>query len=134
MNTDTLTLTEAEWQVMECLWASSPLTGRELSARLEKSRGWSRSTTLTLLRRLEAKGAVTEEAGAPVKRYSPAISRENAALNETESLLSRVYNGSLSLMVSAFTKKQRLSKEEIDELYALLSELEGEKKGGETDA
>ena len=32
--------------------------------------------------------------------------------------------GSIGLMVSAFTKKQSLTKQEIDEMYALLRELE----------
>ena len=49
-------LTEAEWQVMECLWTSAPRTGREIIDALGKTTGWSRSTTLTLLRRLEDAG------------------------------------------------------------------------------
>jgi hypothetical protein len=35
-----------------------------------------------------------------------------------------VYKGSVSLMMCAVTKKQELSKEEIDELYAILREAE----------
>lgn len=38
-------------------------------------------------------------------------------LQETERFLDRVYKGSVSLMMSAVTKKQQLSKEKIDELY-----------------
>ena len=82
-------LTEAEWQVMECLWTSAPRTGREIIDALGKTTGWSRSTTLTLLRRLEDKGSV-------------------------------------SLMVSSLAKKQTLSQEEIDKLYAILREMEEE--------
>ena len=50
--------------------------------------------------------------------------REDAALQETEDFLERVYKGSLSLMVSALTRRQALTKEEIDGLYAILRELE----------
>ena len=92
-------LTQAEWSVMECLWEAGPLTGREVTQRMEKSCGWSRSTTLTLLSRLE-----------------------------TKDFLSRVYQGSLSLMVSALTRKQALSREELDELYELLKGLEEERR------
>jgi len=53
------------------------------------------------------------------------VSRDDAALQETEDFLERVYNGSLSLMLSAMTKKQALSKAEIDELYAMLKDMEG---------
>ena len=52
-------LTEAEWSVMECLWEHSPRTGREVTQDLAEKEGWNRSTTLTLLSRLESKGAVS---------------------------------------------------------------------------
>lgn len=117
-------LTEAEWQVMECLWAAAPRTGRAIIDALHKTTGWSRSTTLTLLRRLEDKGAVSAESKGGVKRYRPQVAREDAAVQETEHLLERVYQGSVSLMVSSLVKKQTLSQEEIDKLYAILREVE----------
>ena len=115
-----MSMTEAEWQVMERLWAQAPRTGRELRA----ATGWSRSTTLTLLRRLEEKGAAAAQSEGGVKRYRPCIPREEAAVQETEHLLERVYQGSVSLMVSSLVKKQTLSQAEIDKLYALLQEME----------
>ena len=117
-------LTEAEWQVMECLWADAPQTGRAIIDALHGTTGWSRSTTLTLLRRLEDKGAVSAESEDGVKHYRPQVAREDAAVQETEHLLERVYQGSVSLMVSSLVKKQTLSQEEIDKLYAILREVE----------
>lgn len=128
MKENRISLTQAEWSVMECLWEAGPLTGREVIQRMEKSCGWSRSTTLTLLSRLENKGAlrsVPAEKGPKV--FSPVLRREEAALGETKDFLDRVYQGSLSLMVSALTKKQALSREELDELYELLKGLEEER-------
>lgn len=119
-----INLTEAEWNVMECLWEKAPRTGRETIELLKDRMGWSRSTTLTLLRRMEEKGAVKSEDTENVKQFYPAISREEAAHQETADFLQRVYQGSLGMMVSAFTKKQNLSKSEIDELYAILNKLE----------
>jgi len=122
---ESIHLTEAEWSVMECLWEKSPRTGREVTQYLEKTAGWSRSTTLTLLSRLEAKGAVCADSDGGKKAFRAVLRREDAALQETEGLLSRVYHGSVSMMVSALTKKQTLPREEIDKLYAMLKELEG---------
>lgn len=121
-----ISLTEAEWNVMECLWEKSPRTGREAVAWLKEKVGWSRSTTLTLLRRMEAKGAVAADTDGGLKTFRPLVQREDAALQETEHFLDRVYKGSLSLMVSSLTKKQAILKEEIDELYAILQELEAD--------
>ena len=120
-------LTEAEWTVMECLWEKSPRTGRETVAWLEQKMGWTRSTTLTMLRRLEAKGAVTGDTNGELKTFRPLIAREEVAVRETENLLDRAYKGSLSLLVSSLTKKQSLPQKEIDELYAILKEMEGKR-------
>lgn len=125
MEKDRINLTSAEWNVMECLWESGSMTGREATILLEEKMGWSRSTTLTLLRRLEEKGAISSDSEGAKKLFLPIISREDAALQETESFLERVYNGSVSMMLSAMTKKQALSKTEIDELYAMLKDMEG---------
>ncbi len=120
-----LNLTPTEWHLMECLWEKSPRTGREAVEYLEQKVGWSRSTTLTLLRRMAEKGLIHcgEEDG--LKVYTPLVPREDAVLRETDDFLNRVYKGSISMMMSAITQKQDLSKEEIDELYAILKQAEG---------
>lgn len=125
MHDNHISLTEAEWAVMECLWEKSPRTGRETVAWLDRKMGWTRSTTLTMLRRLEAKGAVAGDTDGELKTFRPLIAREEVAVQETENLLDRVYQGSLSLLVSSLTKKQSLPQSEIDELYAILREMEG---------
>ena len=129
MNEKNLTLTEAEWTVMECLWEKSPRTGRETVAWLDQKMGWTRSTVLTMLRRLEAKGAVAGDTEGELKTFRPLIAREDVAVRETENLLERAYKGSLSLLVSSLTKKQSLPQNEIDELYAILREMEGKNNG-----
>ena len=125
MSSKNINLTDAEWSVMECLWEHSPRTGREVTQCLEEKAGWNRSTTLTLLSRLEAKGAVTVNSAGSKKTFTASLRREDAAVRETEDLLDRVYHGSLSMMVSSLTQKRSLSKSEIDKLYAMLKELEG---------
>ena len=129
MNDINIALTEAEWTVMECLWEKSPRTGRETVAWLEQKMGWTRSTTLTMLRRLEAKGAVAGDTQGELKTFRPLIAREEVAVRETENLLDRAYKGSLSLLVSSLTRKQSLPQKEIDELYAILREMEGKNNG-----
>lgn len=119
-----VSLTPTEWNLMECLWEDSPRTGRQAIEYLEQSMGWSRSTTLTLLRRMTEKGLIHCFEVDGMKVYEPLIRREDAAQQETGSFLNRVYKGSVSMMVSAITKKQQLSREEIDELYTILRQAE----------
>ena len=117
-------LAPAEWNIMECLWERAPQTGRELTEQLEASMGWSRSTTLTLLRRLTEKGAVRCDAQGKTNVFLPAVARADAAAQQTRDLLGRMYHGSLSLLVSAMAQQQALTQAEIDELYALLPDME----------
>ena len=48
---------------------------------------------------------------------------------ETDNFLKRVYNGSASMLVNSFIKKQRLSAEEISELRQILDKAEEERNG-----
>ena len=118
-------LTPTEWKLMECLWAHGTVTGREAVEDLQKTAGWSRSTTLTLLRRMTEKGMISCTDGEDgVKLYAPQIAREDAARRETADFLTRVYRGSVSQFLSAMTEKHTLSKKEINELYAILQREE----------
>ena len=117
-------LTPTEWHLMECLWEHSPRTGREAAQYMAQSLGWSRSTTLTLLRRMSAKGFIACEEENGVNVYLPLIARKEAAVRETDSFLSRVYRGSVSTLLSAVTQRQSLSRQEIAELYDIIRKAE----------
>ena len=128
MNLHEISLTPTEWHLMECLWESSPRTGREATEYMAKSVGWTRSTTLTMLRRMTEKGIIHCDESDGLKSYSPAIRRSDAVIQETEDFLSRVYRGSVSMMLSAMTEKTALSDDEIAELYDILRKAEEAKK------
>lgn len=117
-------LTNAEWNVMECLWELAPCTGRQAVEYLNSSVGWTKSTTLTMLRRMTDKGLVACDGSGEVRMYTALVAREEATLRQTEDFISRVYKGSVGMMVSAMTEKKRLSKDEIDELYEILKRAE----------
>jgi BlaI family penicillinase repressor len=86
--------------------------------------GWAKSTVTTMVSRMEAKGLVYYRDGGKAKAYYPSFNREDAAMKETQSLLRRVYRGSVGLMLNTLVEKKNLSKAEIDELYAILQKAE----------
>lgn len=120
-----ISLSDNEWKLMGRLWERSPRTIMELTADLREETGWSKNTIITMLSRLEAKGAVRHEEGVRAKAYYPAVDRETAARAETESFLGKVYGGSLGLLVSAMVESRALTEEDLAELSAILE------KGGE---
>lgn len=123
-----ISLSDGEWNIMNVLWESAPKTITQLTSMLKESTGWSKHTIITMLNRLESKGAVRYVRGARAKEYYPEAERAETALEETESFLDKVYSGSLGLMVNTMVEKNSLSKEEIDELYAILKRAEEEGK------
>lgn len=123
MKTPANHLTPTEWSLMECLWESSPRTGKEAVAYMAETVGWSRSTTLTMLRRMTEKGLLECTTQDGIMVYSPLLPKEEATHSQTSEFLDRVYHGSISMLLSAFTQKQALSQKEIDELYAILDEV-----------
>lgn len=119
-----LSISEGEWKLMNLIWEEPPRTIMQMTRHLEKDTGWSKNTVITMLNRLEAKGAVYYEAGGRARKYFPAIDRNDVALEETRGFLKRVYDGSLSLLVDAMASSKELSKKEIDELYDILKKAE----------
>ena len=113
-NKQQISLSAGEWRVMECLWEQHPRTLMEMVRVLAPS------TVVTMVGRLENKGAVTYAEGGRARQYSPAIPREQAALQETESLLRRVYRGSVGMMVNTLADSRGLSAADIEELSAIL--------------
>ena len=120
-------LSAGEWKLMNQLWQNAPRTITQLVADLADETGWSKHTVITMLNRLEAKGAVRHEEGGRAKRYFPAVDREDAAAAETESFLSRVYGGSLGLLVNAFVEQKGISETERAQLLKILEKAPGEK-------
>nr|WP_304955556.1 BlaI/MecI/CopY family transcriptional regulator [uncultured Acetatifactor sp.] len=122
-------LSEAEWNIMESLWEESPKAGSRIVADMAGRVGWSRSTTLTMLKRMTEKGIIACEDNGRMRVYVPLIERETAVKKETDNFLKRVYHGSASMLVSSFIKKQRLTVEELLELREILDKAEEERNG-----
>lgn len=124
MKDDLYSLTPSEWVLMECLWEHSPCTGREAVEDLRLRAGWSRSTTLTMLRRMTEKGLIACDEAVAVLQYSPLVNRDVAVQRETGNFLNRVYNGSVSMLISAMAKEQKLTEKELEELQQILRQAE----------
>ena len=115
-----VSLSDGEWKLMYKLWEEPSRTIAQLTAALQPETGWSKHTVITMLSRLEAKGAVGHREGARAKEYYPLADRADAQRAETESFLGKVYGGRLGLMMSAMVDSRSLTQQDIDELAAIL--------------
>ena len=107
---------------MEYLWNNPMVTITEIRKALSPT-GWSDSTIKTLVRRLVSKNAVAINDEAATFRYYPLISQQECRLKETKSFINRVYDGSVSMLVTNLAADSNLTDKETEELLALIEKM-----------
>ncbi len=115
-----------ELKIMEYLWEESPKTLMQIVKAMNEQVGWAKSTVTTMVTRMESKGLLRFEEGGRAKLIFPEVTREEAASQETASLIDRMFGGSVTSLVTQFVSSRPISRQEIDELYELLKKAEAE--------
>lgn len=98
----------------------------QITNHFKESTGWTKHTVMTFLRRMEEKGAIHHEEGERAKLYYPDVGRDEAAEQETEEFLDKVFDGRMGLMLNTMVERKALSREEITEMYEILRRAEAE--------
>ena len=114
-------LTSAELALMRVLWSHERMSARELHDRLSE-KGWSRSTTRTLLARLVAKEAVGKETFHGLQLYVARIGRPAGLAALVRDFARQVLQADPSAVVPLFATSGSLTDAEVAELEALLTE------------
>lgn len=120
-----ISLNNSEWEIMECLWEESPRTIVQMVKEMQEKKGWAKSTTNTMIRRMEAKGLIAYEQGEKARLYYPKLGRDEVAANEAQTLLHKVFRGQIGLMISALVPQNNLTEEDIKELEEILHKAGG---------
>lgn len=116
-------ISEAEYAVMEVLWASSPRSAADVYDELAEMRGWSLATVKTLLGRLVQKQAVSAQPEGRRYLYSPLIKRADYVGGESKRLVDRLFGGKAASLVAHLAEQEALTEDDLAEIEALLKEL-----------
>jgi len=117
---------EAEYRLCLILWELEPVKSTQLVKVCRERLGWKDTTTYTVIKRLSQRGVLTNE-NTMVRSLVTKDQVQAAELNE---LVEKTFEGSLPAFVAAFTKHQKLSGREIDQLQAMIdSYRKGEGNG-----
>ena len=116
-------ITRAEYQIMDVLWAESPLAATAVAEKLAAETGWSLKTVKTLLSRLVEKDAVTHEPDGRRFLYRPKVSRGSYARRATQRLADQLFDGRAAPLVAHLAESKGLSEDDIKELETLIGEL-----------
>ncbi|MCH5352764.1 MAG: BlaI/MecI/CopY family transcriptional regulator [Acutalibacter sp.] len=121
-------LSNGEWALMKVLWESAPMTITQLVSAMKDITGWNKHTVIPMLSRLEAKGVVRHESNGRAKLFFPVLRREDAVEQETGHFLEKVFDGHIGGMFTAMVDRHALTREDLDELTAILEKAKGGKK------
>lgn len=111
-----LRLGPVESRFAELIWDGEPVSSTELVHLAERELEWKKSTTYTVLKRLCEKGIFQNEGGVVTSR----LSREEYAARQSEQFVEETFSGSLPAFLTAFTRRKKLTEEEIDQLQQLI--------------
>lgn len=120
--------TEAELGILNVLWDRGPSTVRDVHDALYREEGAGYTTALKLLQIMHGKGLVVRDDSERAHVFRPAISKERTQKRFLLDIVQRVFDGSPSqLVLQALGGRPRATREEVEEIRALLDKLDGTK-------
>ena len=114
---------EGEYRFCLILWEHEPVTAVELVKLCQEQLGWKRTTTYTVIKRLGEKGVLCNGKG----NDTSLVSKDAVQANEIDELVEKTFEGSLPAFVAAFTKRQKLSEPDLDEVQRMIDRI---RRGG----
>jgi len=109
-------LTEAENKLAEIIWTNEPVSSPDLVKLCQVKLSWKKSTTYTMLKRLEKKKVFENKKGS----VRSLLSKEEFYTEQSKQILDGGFGGSLPRFLAAFASGKKLSEEEIGELQKLI--------------
>lgn len=110
---------ESEYRFCLILWEHEPVRSKELVKLCEKNLGWKSTTTYTVIRRLSERGVVKNENSI----VTSLVSKDEIQAAELDELVEKTFEGSLPAFIAAFTKHQKLTDADIDEVQAMIDRI-----------
>ena len=110
---------ESEYRFCLLLWEKEPIKSSELVALCKEKLGWKPTTTYTVIKRLGERGVLKNEDGI----VTALISKDEAQACEIDELVEKKFEGSLPAFIAAFTKRQDLSNDELDEVQQMIDRI-----------
>ena len=119
-----LKLSDAEWTVMQAVWAGAPASARDVLDRVGRDTGWAYTTVKTLLARLVEKDALSVRMRGNVSLYEPLITRRQAQVAALRSLVEKAFDGTVGSLVHHLITEAKLSSRDRRALARMLEEAD----------
>ena len=113
---DTPKVFESEYRFCLILWEHEPIKSSDLVALCREQLGWKPTTTYTVIKRLSQRGVLKNEHTI----VSALVTKDEIQAAEIDELVEKKFEGSLPAFIAAFTKHQKISEKEIDEVQRMI--------------
>ncbi len=113
---DTPKVFESEYRFCLILWEHEPIKSSELVNLCKEQLGWKPTTTYTVIKRLSERGVLKNENTI----VSSLVSKDAVQASEISEMVEKTFEGSLPAFIAAFTKHQKISEKEIDEVQKMI--------------
>ncbi len=107
---------ESEYRFCLILWEHAPIKSSDLVALCQQQLGWKPTTTYTVIKRLSERGVLKNENTV----VTALVSKEDAQAAQLNEMVEKTFEGSVPAFVAAFTKHQKLSAGEIDQVQQMI--------------
>ncbi|MBD5460274.1 MAG: BlaI/MecI/CopY family transcriptional regulator [Lachnospiraceae bacterium] len=107
---------ESEYRFCMILWEHEPIRSRELVNLCKEQLGWKPTTTYTVIKRLSERGILKNEDSI----VSSLVTKDEVQAAEIDELVEKKFEGSLPAFIAAFTKHQKITEKEIDEVQRMI--------------
>lgn len=119
-------LYESELQILRLLWEKGSLSAKEISTITQKTIGWKKTTTYTVIKKCISKGFIKKEE--PDYICVPLISKEEVQQEKSEELINEIFEGSINNFFASFVSGKKLTEENIQYLEKLISNYKDEEE------
>lgn len=114
--------TDAELAILQVLWAQGPGTVRQVHDELSQDKEIGYTTTLKLMQIMHEKSLLSRNEDARSHVYTAAISEEETQKSMLDRFVETAFRGSASKLVMQVLGQHKASREELDEIKALLNQ------------
>lgn len=115
---------ESEYRFCLIMWEHEPVTAAELARLCSEQLEWKRTTTYTVIKRLAERGVLKNENGTIISL----VSKDEAQAGEVGELMEKRFEGSVPAFLAAFTRQQKLTDKELDEVQRMIDRI---REGGQ---
>lgn len=119
--------TNSELEILSVLWRNGPSTVKQVHQELAV-RGTGYTTILKLMQIMAEKGLVSRQEEGRAHVYEAAYAQEAAQKSLLGELVEKVFGGSSQALVLRALENQPTSKQELEQIRALIDKLEGTKR------